>query len=152
MGYFRTFGCIAHIKVTRPNLKKLDDRSIRTVFIGYEHGKSKAWRVYDPVSKRVHISRDAVFDEAASWNWEREGSGSSFIIEPTVTTHWLPDTGASRAAAPADGRSGSSSPATPGNSPSTSAFSEPDEDGVEQELNNGVPSPQGYTDTTAAPP
>jgi hypothetical protein len=58
------FGCIAHIKVTMPNLKKLDDRSKRTIFIGYEPG-SKAYRVYDPMTRRMHVSRDLVFEEAA---------------------------------------------------------------------------------------
>jgi hypothetical protein len=28
VGHFRTFGCIAHVKITRPGLKKLDDRSL----------------------------------------------------------------------------------------------------------------------------
>lgn len=41
-----TFGCIAHVKLTTPNQKKLDDRSKRTIFIGYELG-SKAYRLYD---------------------------------------------------------------------------------------------------------
>jgi hypothetical protein len=58
------FGCIAHIKVTMPNLKKLDDRSKLTIFIGYEPG-SKAYRVYDPMTRRMHVSRDLVFEEAA---------------------------------------------------------------------------------------
>ena len=62
--HLRTFGCVAHMKVTTPNLKKLDDRSRRTIFVGYEPG-SKAYRVYDPVSQRVHVSRDLVFEEAA---------------------------------------------------------------------------------------
>ena len=62
------FGCIAHMKVTTPNLKKLDDRSRRTIFVGYELG-SKAYRVYDPVTRRVHVSRDLVFEEAAQWLW-----------------------------------------------------------------------------------
>ena len=57
------FGCIAHMKVTTPNLKKLDDRSRRTIFVGYEPG-SKAYRVYDPVTRRVHVSYDLVFEEA----------------------------------------------------------------------------------------
>jgi hypothetical protein len=57
VSHFRTFGCIAHVKITRPGLKKLDDCSLRTVFIGYEHGTSKAWRVYDPIGKRVIITR-----------------------------------------------------------------------------------------------
>jgi hypothetical protein len=40
------------------------------VFIGYEHGTSKAWRVYDPIGKRVLITRDAIFDELGSWSWD----------------------------------------------------------------------------------
>jgi len=66
--HLRMFGCIAHMKVTTPNLKKLDDRSRRTIFVGYEPG-SKAYRVYDPVTRRVHVSRDLVFEEAAQWLW-----------------------------------------------------------------------------------
>ncbi|XP_014751620.1 uncharacterized protein LOC106865632 [Brachypodium distachyon] len=48
--YLRTFGCVAHVKVTRPNLKKLDDRSVPMVFLGYELG-SKAYRYYDPTTQ-----------------------------------------------------------------------------------------------------
>jgi hypothetical protein len=66
--YFRTFGCVVHVKDTRPGLKKLDDRSRPMIFVGYEQG-SKAYRAYDPASHRVHITRDAVFDEAARWDW-----------------------------------------------------------------------------------
>jgi transposase InsO family protein len=66
--YMRTFGCIAHVKITRPGLKKLDDRSIKTIFVGYEPG-SKAYRCYNPVDKRVIIARDVVFDEAVQWRW-----------------------------------------------------------------------------------
>ena len=35
VSYFRTFGCIAHTKVTRPGLKKLDDRSLHIVDVYY---------------------------------------------------------------------------------------------------------------------
>jgi len=31
--HLRTFGCVAHVKVTMPNLKKLDDRSRRMIFV-----------------------------------------------------------------------------------------------------------------------
>jgi transposase InsO family protein len=48
--HLRTFGCIAHVKVNTPHLKKLDDRSWRMVFVGYEPG-SKAYRVYDPTTR-----------------------------------------------------------------------------------------------------
>jgi hypothetical protein len=56
---------VVHVKDTTLNLKKLDDRSRPMIFIGYELG-SKAYRVYDPVNKKVHVSRDIVFDEQAS--------------------------------------------------------------------------------------
>ncbi|WVZ68640.1 LOW QUALITY PROTEIN: hypothetical protein U9M48_017559 [Paspalum notatum var. saurae] len=59
VAHLRTFGCIGHVKVTRPNLVKLEDRSKPMVFLGYEAG-SKAYRLYDPVERRVHVSRDVV--------------------------------------------------------------------------------------------
>jgi hypothetical protein len=66
--YLRTFGCIEYVKNTRPHLKKLDDRSSKKIFVGYESG-SKAWRFYSPDTGCVTVSRDVVFDEAAQWNW-----------------------------------------------------------------------------------
>jgi transposase InsO family protein len=63
--HLRVFGCVAYVKATRPHLKKLDDRSTAMVFVGYEPG-AKAWRFYDPVARRVHVSRDAVFKEQES--------------------------------------------------------------------------------------
>jgi hypothetical protein len=65
--YLRTFGCVPHIKTTKPGLQKLDDRSTPTIFVGYESG-SKAYRCYDPSTKRVVISRDVIFDEAVRWD------------------------------------------------------------------------------------
>ncbi|WVZ77310.1 hypothetical protein U9M48_025192 [Paspalum notatum var. saurae] len=78
--FLHTFGCIAHVKDTRPGLKKLDDRSRRTIFIGYEPG-SKA-NCYDPATKRVVISREVVFEEAAKWKGETEPEASTDDTEP----------------------------------------------------------------------
>jgi hypothetical protein len=69
--YLRVFGCVAHVKTARPQLKKLDDRSTPMVFMGYDVG-SKAYKLYDPVSQRAHVSRDVVFDEDASWEWAEQ--------------------------------------------------------------------------------
>ena len=41
------------------------------IFIGYEAG-TKGYRAYDPVTQRVHITRDAVFDERARWDWSSD--------------------------------------------------------------------------------
>jgi hypothetical protein len=64
--FFRTFGCVAHVKVVKPNLKKLDDRSVPMVFIGYEDD-DKSYRVYGPIGNHVHVTRNVVFEESATW-------------------------------------------------------------------------------------
>jgi transposase InsO family protein len=70
VSFLRTFGCLAFMKKTRPHQSKLEDRSTAVVFIGYEAG-TKAYRVFDPVSQRVHITRDVVFDEKRGWDWSK---------------------------------------------------------------------------------
>lgn len=85
--HLRTFGCLAHVKTTTPNVKKLDDRSKPMMFVGYEPG-SKAYRCYDPASRRVHISHDVAFDEEAQWRWDGEtASELDFTIEYTTVYH-----------------------------------------------------------------
>ncbi|WVZ66255.1 hypothetical protein U9M48_015502 [Paspalum notatum var. saurae] len=90
--HLRTFGCIVYVKNTKPNLKKLEDRGQRMVFIGYEKG-SKAYRAYDPTTGKVVITRDVVFDEGTQWDWSGmenletgsdAGSGDSFTVEYPV--------------------------------------------------------------------
>ena len=56
----RTFGCIAYVKTVGPGISKLSDRSTKMVFVGYETG-TKGYRVYDPVTKKLQISRDVIF-------------------------------------------------------------------------------------------
>jgi hypothetical protein len=69
--HLKTFGCIMYVRNTTPHLKKLEDRGRKMSFNGYESG-SKAYRAYDPITKRVHVTRDVVFNEQAQWDW---GSG-----------------------------------------------------------------------------
>lgn len=89
VNFFRTFGCVAHVKVVKPNLKKLEDRSVPMVFLGYVDG-GKSYKVYNPVINTVHVTRDAIFEETARWNWTREdvltplNLDDSFIIQPTT--------------------------------------------------------------------
>jgi hypothetical protein len=66
---------VAHVREVKPYLAKLDDRSTPVVFLGYEQGTA-GYRVYDPVGRRVHVSRDVVFDEEASWSWGAQGEAA----------------------------------------------------------------------------
>jgi hypothetical protein len=79
VSHLRVFGCIAHVKPTKPHSGKLEDRSTTMVFLGYEQG-TKGYRVYDPVANRLQISRDVVFNENASWDWSASDTPPSVEI------------------------------------------------------------------------
>ncbi|GJU26156.1 retrovirus-related pol polyprotein from transposon TNT 1-94 [Tanacetum coccineum] len=70
VAYFKVFGSIAYVHIPDCKRIKLDDKSKKCVFIGVSE-ESKAYRLYDLVSKRIIVSRDVVFDEEASWDWEK---------------------------------------------------------------------------------
>ena len=85
----RTFVCIGHVRKTKPNLTKLEDRSTPMVFLGYAEG-IKVYRLYDSHRDKVLVSHDVVFDEKAAWDWtspsmgEAGGFTSTFIVEHLV--------------------------------------------------------------------
>uniref|UniRef100_A0ACD5TNV1 Uncharacterized protein n=1 Tax=Avena sativa TaxID=4498 RepID=A0ACD5TNV1_AVESA len=90
--FLRVFGCVGHVKVARPHLQKLDDRSTPMVFIGYE--------------------------TKARWNWEAPGeapASSSFTVEyPVYVTHAATSTmTCSRDTTPASSRVAVTPSATP---------------------------------------
>ncbi|GKA83254.1 ribonuclease H-like domain, reverse transcriptase, RNA-dependent DNA polymerase [Tanacetum coccineum] len=65
----RVFGCIAYAKVPSQHLTKLDDRSSRMVYLGNELG-SKAYRLFDPTTQKIFVSRDVKFKENETWDWK----------------------------------------------------------------------------------
>jgi hypothetical protein len=54
------FGCTSFVKIKRKD--KVDVNSIKTNFLGYS-SKSKGYRCYDPITKKLYISRDVIFIE-----------------------------------------------------------------------------------------
>ncbi|GJT30402.1 ribonuclease H-like domain, reverse transcriptase, RNA-dependent DNA polymerase [Tanacetum coccineum] len=65
----RVFGCMAYAKVPSQRLTKLDDRSSRMVYLGNEQG-SKAYRLFDPTTQKICVSRDVKFKENETWDWK----------------------------------------------------------------------------------
>lgn len=82
--HMRVFGCVAHVKRVGPGINKLADRSTMCVFIGYEAG-SKCYRVYDPATGKLQVSRDVVFEESRAWNWAEEQVQASGNTSFSVT-------------------------------------------------------------------
>ena len=66
--YFRVFGCTGHVHVSDGKRKKLDDKSFHCVLLRMSE-ESKVYRLYDPVSKKIVVSRDVIFEENKCWNW-----------------------------------------------------------------------------------
>ncbi|KAJ9542381.1 hypothetical protein OSB04_028887 [Centaurea solstitialis] len=91
--HLRVFGCKAYAKVTKPHLKKLDDRSKELVYLGTEP-RSKAYRLFDPITKRIIVSRDVKFKEDEGWDWNcyldnvdpKEPEWKDFVINDNRTS------------------------------------------------------------------
>uniref|UniRef100_A0A2N9FP23 Integrase catalytic domain-containing protein n=1 Tax=Fagus sylvatica TaxID=28930 RepID=A0A2N9FP23_FAGSY len=77
--YFRVFGCIGHVHVSDSKRKKLDDKSFQCVLLGMSE-ESKAYRLYDPASKKIVVSRDVVFEENECWDWGRSNEEARLDI------------------------------------------------------------------------
>ena len=58
--YMRAFGCMAYAHIPNELRKKLDDKGEK--FVGYSD-ESKAYKLYNPLTKKVIISRDVHFIE-----------------------------------------------------------------------------------------
>ncbi|PNX60579.1 cysteine-rich receptor-like protein kinase 25-like protein, partial [Trifolium pratense] len=68
--HFKVFGCVAHVHIHDSQRKKLDDKSKKCVLLGVSE-ESKAYKLYDPIEKKIIISRDVIFEESKSWNWSK---------------------------------------------------------------------------------
>ncbi|XP_074324194.1 uncharacterized protein LOC141659023 [Apium graveolens] len=69
IGHVKVFGCIGHIKIPNQHTQKLDDRSKQVVNLGKDPG-TKSYRLYDPLTNRIHVSSDVTFEENESWPWD----------------------------------------------------------------------------------
>ncbi|GJS40666.1 retrovirus-related pol polyprotein from transposon TNT 1-94 [Tanacetum coccineum] len=65
--YFKVFGSMAYARVPDQTRTKLDDKSKKYIFIGYDD-RSKAFRLYDPIEKKVSVCRDVYVNEENTEN------------------------------------------------------------------------------------
>ena len=62
ISHLKTFGCKCYAHIPKQNRTKLEPKAKECIFVGYP-SESKAYRVYDPVDKRLFVSRDVSFLE-----------------------------------------------------------------------------------------
>jgi hypothetical protein len=49
---------------------KLDDKSTKLLFLGYDE-RSKAYKLYNPIEKKVISRRDVYINEQSGWDWKK---------------------------------------------------------------------------------
>ena len=71
VSHFKIFGSVAYAHIPDQKRTKLEDKSQKLVFIGYDE-KSKAYKLYNPLEKKLVVSRDVEVNEEASWDWKNQ--------------------------------------------------------------------------------
>ena len=64
--HLKVFRSITYAHVPKAGRSKLDDKAVNTIFIGYKHG---GYKQYNPLTKKVIVSRDVTFAEDEEWQW-----------------------------------------------------------------------------------
>jgi hypothetical protein len=77
--HLRVFGCVAYAHIPNEKRRKLDMKSRKCIFIGYDN-HSKGYKLYDGKNDEEFVSRDVVFIE--NFNEIRiEKQTTSYIIQ-----------------------------------------------------------------------
>jgi hypothetical protein len=63
----RVFVCVAYAHVPDKLIRKLDNRGEKCIFVGYSV-ESKAYKLYNPIKKKVIINKDVHFIEDEAWD------------------------------------------------------------------------------------
>lgn len=71
ISHLRVFGCFAYAHVPTKTRRKLDDKSVKCICMGYCE-ETKDYRLYNLETKRLIISHDVLFDEKEEWQWNHD--------------------------------------------------------------------------------
>jgi len=66
--HLRVFGCVADTKIPDARRIKLDDKSEKCIFVGYGD-RRMGYKLSNPITKKVIMSRDVIFEEDKTWQW-----------------------------------------------------------------------------------
>ncbi|XP_020572604.1 uncharacterized protein LOC110019319 [Phalaenopsis equestris] len=78
ISHLRVFGCITHVHIPDEKRSKLDDKSEKFIFIGYDNN-SKGYKLDNPNTGKTTSSRDVIFDEGEEWDWGLHAEDYNFF-------------------------------------------------------------------------
>jgi len=76
--HLQVFGCVAYAKIPNARRTKLDDKSEKCIFVGY-CDKRMGYKLYNPITKKVIMSRDVIFKEDKTWQWNDDQEAVKWI-------------------------------------------------------------------------
>ena len=91
ISHLRIFGSTAFIHVPKIERHKLESKSFKCYFVGYSLTQ-KAYRFWDPVGRKIKISRDVIFDENCNFHSHFSPQPDNFFelcprpIDPATTS------------------------------------------------------------------
>ncbi|KAG8492662.1 hypothetical protein CXB51_010306 [Gossypium anomalum] len=93
LAHMKVFGCLCYSQVPAVKRDKLSKRAVPGILTGYSMVK-KGYRILDPLTNKIQVSRDVVFDEKACWNWERnepEATPEELVTDQFEADHNYPE-------------------------------------------------------------
>ena len=92
VSFLRTFGSDAYLHVPKPQRKKLDPKSQKLIFVGYDQ-RGRAYILWNPSTKRICVGVDVIIHETLGFQTDKplttstqSYSGINTITIPICTT------------------------------------------------------------------
>ena len=79
------FGSVAYAHVPDQRRMKLEDKSERYIFIWYD-GKTKEYKLREPISKMMIVSHNVRVNEASEWDWNNSTDVNIEVEESSIAT------------------------------------------------------------------
>ncbi|KAG8479167.1 hypothetical protein CXB51_029021 [Gossypium anomalum] len=88
LAHMKVFGCLCYSQIPAVKRDKLSKRAIPGILARYSMVK-KGYRILDPLTNKIHVSRDVIFDEKGCWNWEKNEPEA--VSEKLMADHTEPN-------------------------------------------------------------
>ena len=69
---------MAYAKIPDARRTRLDDKSEKCIFVGYGD-RRMGYKLYNPIMKKVIMSKDVIFEEDKSWQWNDDQEAIKWI-------------------------------------------------------------------------
>lgn len=81
--HLKVVGSVCYRHIPDQLRKKLDDKSEKMILLGYQ--STGGYRLLNPLTNQIMVSRDVVIDETKEWDWNvKEKRPATFLFETNI--------------------------------------------------------------------